>query len=108
MEKTMTGKKISLSSLNKDFWFKYAIYIASVLFIIIMSLTNERFLVKTNIINIFTQSSVLMILSIGMTLTLITKGIDMSVGSVLFLCAAVMQYCGTKLELSIPLMCLAV
>jgi len=102
MEKRTDMKKF----LSREFWLKNSIYVAVIIFIIIMSLTNNKFLVPKNIINIFTQSSVLMILSIGMTLTLITKGIDMSVGSVMFLSAAVMQYCGTRLGFSIPAMCL--
>ena len=48
-----------------------------------------------------------MALSIGMALTMLTKGIDMSLGSLLFLCAAVMQFCGKKLHWAPIAMCCA-
>lgn len=83
------------------------IYIAAILFIIVMSLISDRFLTGKNIANLFTQSTVLMALSTGMALTMLTQGIDMSMGALLFLCAAVMQYCGKKLNWGALPMCAA-
>lgn len=83
------------------------IYIAVVFFIIAMSIISDRFLTLKNIANLFTQSAVLMALSTGMALTMLTQGIDMSLGALLFLCAAVMQFCGKKLGWSALPMCLA-
>lgn len=92
---------------SKEFLLSNIIYIAAIAFILVMSLISDRFLTRNNIINLFTQSTVLMSLCIGMALTMLTRGIDMSLGSLLFLCAAVMQYCGKKLGWSSPAMCAA-
>ena len=75
----------------RRFFLSNIIYIVAIIFIVAMSLVSDRFFTGKNIINLFTQSTVLMALSIGMALTMLTKGIDMSLGSLLFLCAAVMQ-----------------
>jgi len=92
---------------SREFLLSNIIYIAALAFILTMSLVNDRFLTGRNIINLFTQSTVLMALSIGMALAMITRGIDMSLGSLLFLCAAVMQFCGKKLGWTSPAMCAA-
>jgi ribose transport system permease protein len=76
---------------SRNFWLSNSLYILVVLFIIVFSIANPKFFVAKNLINILTQSSTLIIVSIGMTLALITKGIDMSVGSIIFVCAATMQ-----------------
>jgi ribose transport system permease protein len=48
-----------------------------------------RFLETANLVNILVQSSSVAIVAIGMTLVLLTGGIDLSVGSIMFLAAAV-------------------
>ncbi len=50
---------------------------------------SDRFLTPSNLMNIALQTSILTIVSIGMTYTLLTAGIDLSVGSVMALCGAV-------------------
>jgi ribose transport system permease protein len=47
-----------------------------------LSLASNAFLSATNLINIGVQSAVVAIIAIGMTLVIITAGIDLSVGSV--------------------------
>jgi ribose transport system permease protein len=47
-----------------------------------LSLVSDAFLSATNLINIGVQSAVVAIIAIGMTLVIITAGIDLSVGSV--------------------------
>ncbi|HKS53064.1 MAG TPA: ABC transporter permease [Pseudonocardiaceae bacterium] len=47
-----------------------------------LSLASNAFLSTTNLINIGVQSAVVAIIAIGMTLVIITAGIDLSVGSV--------------------------
>jgi ribose transport system permease protein len=54
-----------------------------------------RFLTTQNGLNILTQAASATILAAGMTWVLITSGVDLSVGSLMFLCAAV---CGTLAE----------
>ncbi len=71
--------------LSKEFLLSNAVYFVVIAFIITMSIVSDRFLTGKNIINLLTQSTVLMALSIGMALTMLTQGIDMSMGSLLFL-----------------------
>jgi ribose transport system permease protein len=63
--------------------------IALVLMIVIMSFLSDKFLTVTNMRNVTRQISVNVCLSVGMTLVILTGGIDLSVGSVLALTGAV-------------------
>lgn len=60
-----------------------------VLMIVVMSFLHERFLTATNCWTILRQNSANVCLSIGMTLVILSGGIDLSVGSVLAFSAAV-------------------
>jgi len=50
---------------------------------------SERFLTADNLLNVFRQSAVNAIVSLGQLVVIITAGIDLSVGSVLGLCCVV-------------------
>jgi len=63
--------------------------IALVLMIVVMSLLSDRFLAAENALTILRQISRNICLSIGMTLVILTAGIDLSVGSILALSGAV-------------------
>lgn len=63
--------------------------IALGLMVLAMSLSSDRFLTFDNQANILRQISVNVCLSIGMTLVILSGGIDLSVGSVLALAGAV-------------------
>lgn len=63
--------------------------IALLLMCIILSLLTDRFLTTENSWNVMRQISVNLIVSVGMTLVILTAGIDLSVGSVLALCGAI-------------------
>jgi ribose transport system permease protein len=52
-------------------------------------LMSSHFLEPANMVNIVTQSSSLAIVAVGMTCTLLTGGIDLSVGSTMFVAAAI-------------------
>lgn len=58
-----------------------------VLLLIVGGLTAQHFLSAGNLFNIWRQMSVVAILGLGMTLVILVGGIDLSVGSVLFLSA---------------------
>ncbi|MDR2397229.1 MAG: ABC transporter permease, partial [Spirochaetaceae bacterium] len=62
---------------------KYGIVIVLVIMIIVLSIMEPAFLSTTNIFNVLTQSSIFGIMALGMTFVIISKGIDLSVGSVL-------------------------
>jgi ribose transport system permease protein len=57
--------------------------------LLIFGLTSSNFLLPQNIFNIWRQMSVVAVLGIGMTLVILIGGIDLSVGSVLFLAGGV-------------------
>lgn len=63
--------------------------IALVLLCIILSFLSDKFLTVTNTWNVMRQISVNVCISVGMTLVVLTAGIDLSVGSVLALCGAI-------------------
>ncbi|MDR1149162.1 MAG: ABC transporter permease [Spirochaetaceae bacterium] len=62
---------------------KYGIVIVLILMIVLLSIVQPAFLSATNIFNVLTQSSIFGIMALGMTFVIISKGIDLSVGSVL-------------------------
>ncbi|MFO7923609.1 MAG: ribose ABC transporter permease [Bacteroidales bacterium] len=68
---------------------KFQSIIALLLMCVILSLLTDRFLTPENSWNIMRQISVNLIVSVGMTLVILTAGIDLSVGSVLALCGAI-------------------
>jgi ribose/xylose/arabinose/galactoside ABC-type transport system permease subunit len=58
---------------------------------VVLSLLSDRFLTMNNILNVLRQVSINAIIASGMTMVILTDGIDLSVGSVLALSAAVMS-----------------
>jgi len=54
-----------------------------ILFAIILTILSPVFLTSVNITNLFIQSTVLAVLSLGSTFVIMTRGIDLSVGSVM-------------------------
>ena len=63
--------------------------IALVVMIVVVSFLSPNFFTTGNILNILRQTAVNAIIAVGMTLVILTAGIDLSVGSVLALCGAV-------------------
>ena len=69
----------------KHFIADYGIVIAFVALCLVLSFASENFLTWPNWVNILRQTSINGILAIGMTYVILTKGIDLSVGSILAL-----------------------
>lgn len=63
--------------------------IALLLLIVVVSTLSPNFFTLNNIFNILQQTSVNAIMAVGMTLVILTSGIDLSVGSLLALTGAV-------------------
>lgn len=63
--------------------------IGLIIFIIIVSIMNPRFLSAGNVLNVLRQTSINAIIAAGMTFVILTGGIDLSVGSILALCGAI-------------------
>jgi putative xylitol transport system permease protein len=68
---------------------RYGIFLALVLLCFVLALISENFLTTRNILNVLRQTSINGILAIGMTFVILTRGIDLSVGSVAALAGVV-------------------
>src|SRR6185436_7271706 len=68
---------------------KFQSLIALFILCLIISLLSDKFLTATNLWNVLRQISVNICISVGMTLIVLTAGIDLSVGSILALCGAI-------------------
>lgn len=68
----------------------------------IFSLLSDRFLTVSNFTNIALQTSVVAVATIGMTLTMLSAGIDLSVGSVAALSGAMVAGLMTRNDLPVP------
>lgn len=68
---------------------KYGILIALIVTCVVLTFANEYFLTTRNIVNVLRQTSINGILAIGMTFVILTRGIDLSVGSVVALAGVV-------------------
>jgi putative xylitol transport system permease protein len=64
---------------------EYGIFLTFLLLSVILSVSNEYFLTPGNISNVLLQTSINGVLAIGMTFVILTRGIDLSVGSVVAL-----------------------
>lgn len=89
----MKQSKIQIDSKNVK-------VIILLLLCVILSLLNKSFLSVSNIMNILRQASVLIILGLGMTMVVITRGIDLSIAGMMSLAACL---CGTMLNKNLPI-----
>lgn len=74
--------------ISKEWLIEQKSLIALIFLIVVVSFLNPNFFTVDNILNILRQTSVNAIIAVGMTLVILTAGIDLSVGSVLALCGA--------------------
>ena len=87
--------------LTKAWFIEQKSLIALIVLIAVVSVLNEYFFTVDNILNILRQTSVIAILAAGMTLVILTAGIDLSVGSILALCGA---FAASMISLEIPVL----
>jgi ribose transport system permease protein len=73
----------------RRFLVKFQPLIALFVLCLLISLLSDKFLTPANGWNVMRQISVNICISVGMTLVVLTAGIDLSVGSVLALCGAI-------------------
>jgi ribose/xylose/arabinose/galactoside ABC-type transport system permease subunit len=74
---------------RRAFLQRFGLIFSFLLLILALSLLSERFLTSANLINVLRQAAINGITSVGMTLVILTGGIDLSVGSVLALSVTV-------------------
>jgi len=89
---------------------KYRVLLIFALLLIVASFLSDAFLTTNNLFNVFRQVSIIAIMSVGMTLVIITAGIDLSVGSVMAFSGAILAgviAAGVSLPIAI-IACLAV
>jgi ribose transport system permease protein len=85
---------------SQTFWVFIAVIVASLL----LSFSTDSFATSKNLYNITRNVTFTAIIALGMTLVIITGGIDLSVGSVLCLCSmvlAVVMHAGYSIEVGI-------
>lgn len=81
---------------------KYGVFVIMIALIVVFTIINPVFFSVKNAINLSKQIAILGILSVGMTIVLLTGGLDLSMGSVVsMLCVTVSMYV-TKLGISAP------
>ncbi|SEF47739.1 ribose ABC transporter permease [Vibrio hangzhouensis] len=86
---------------NKEWLIEQKSLIALVFLIVVVSFLNPNFFTVDNILNILRQTSVNAIIAVGMTLVILTAGIDLSVGSVLALCGA---FAASLIAMEVPVL----
>ena len=86
MNQTVTNNLMGLKMFE---WLKQQkALIALLVLIVVASLLNDQFFTTGNLMNILRQTSVNAIIAVGMTLVILTAGIDLSVGAILALTGA--------------------
>lgn len=102
MNQTVTN---NLTGLKMFEWLKQQkALIALLLLIVVASLLNDQFFTTGNLMNILRQTSVNAIIAVGMTLVILTAGIDLSVGAILALTGALgASMVGAELPLIVAL-----
>src|SRR3954471_18021133 len=81
--------ELSLPTAYRPLITKLQSLIALFILCLVISLLSDKFLTVANGWNVLRQISVNICISVGMTLVVLTAGIDLSVSSVLALCGAV-------------------
>lgn len=79
---TASNSRRHLASLTRG-WQRVGVLAALLLLVIGASFLSPRFLTVPNLLNVLRQVSIVGILSTGMTFVILTRGIDLSVGSIL-------------------------
>ncbi|OCP35841.1 ABC transporter permease [Ensifer sp. LC163] len=103
LDQTIAQKQRTLGAAilsNQTFW----VLVAVVLACIFLSFATDSFATAKNLYNITRNTTFVAIIALGMTLVIITGGIDLSVGSVLCLCSmvlAVVMHSGYSIEVGI-------
>ncbi|HEY4326425.1 MAG TPA: ribose ABC transporter permease [Mucilaginibacter sp.] len=77
------------SNKYRAYLIKFQPLIALIVLCVVLSILSDKFLTADNGWNVMRQISVNICIAVGMTLVVLTSGIDLSVGSVLALCGAI-------------------
>jgi ribose transport system permease protein len=75
------------ASVSEGFY-RYGLYIVFAVLIAVFALLNPTFVSQANIVNLLQQSSAACIAGVGMVFVMLTGGIDLSIGSTIYLASA--------------------
>jgi ribose/xylose/arabinose/galactoside ABC-type transport system permease subunit len=91
------GGRSGVGALRRTVLFlgEYPLILAGLILFFVFAAIQPQFVSSSNLVNILVQASVLLIASTGMTFIVMTGGIDLSVGALMFLGAAIL---GTTLS----------
>lgn len=92
----------SRRAVDLNAWAMAGVLVLMWIVLAVMPATRGVFLTQGNIATLLTQSSVLLVISVGMTLVVLIRGIDLSVGSGVALTGVVAALCQLKLGLPAP------
>ncbi len=85
----VVGKNVEAKEKFKKIMNKYGIFFVLVAMVLLMSMLSPAFLTVRNLLNVVRQISVIGLIAIGVTMIIITRGIDLSSGSLLALSAVI-------------------
>src|ERR1700689_5127131 len=85
----LTTPASTTPSFNRDLFRQASVLIGCVALFAIFSILTSSFYQPSNLIDIMLQSSINAVIAVGMTLVIITRGIDLSVGSIVGLSSMV-------------------
>jgi len=83
----VTNLKLKNAILNKSFWLSNIVYIVVALAFIVFAFLNPLFISKANMLSLVKQSCTMIIVGIGMAMCMLIRGIDLSVGSIMYVSA---------------------
>ncbi|WP_164871714.1 ABC transporter permease [Solirhodobacter olei] len=84
---------------------KFRAFVALIVIMVLFTFLSSTFLTWSNLITVLVQSSINGLLAIGMTLVIVSGGIDLSVGAIAGLCGMVV---GALIDVGIPIHALGV
>ncbi|ADQ06404.1 inner-membrane translocator [Caldicellulosiruptor hydrothermalis 108] len=102
------GKKSKLSLMNTANFQQIGLLIFIVGLSIVVQIRNPRFLTFENISDLLTNTAILAILTVGMMLVIVTRGIDLSVGSVLALAGMISALIVSKYQNVSPIVAILI
>lgn len=79
---------MSLAALKQTLQ-RFGILVSFLILCLVLSLLSDRFLTAGNLVNILRQAAITGTIAVGMTMVILTGGIDLSVGSVLALTSVI-------------------
>ncbi|MFQ5421232.1 MAG: ABC transporter permease, partial [Anaerolineae bacterium] len=85
----MIGTAPTSTTNRREFLQRYGLIFSFLLLCLVLSLLSDRFLTIDNLVNVLRQGTINGIIAIGMTLVILTAGIDLSVGAILALSAVI-------------------